>query len=42
MIEEIEDLSYAQLRSMQKGHIAKSFSKLDQKEATMLIQQSEE
>ena len=33
-----QDLSYAQLRDIQKGHIGKSFSKLEQKESVMLIQ----
>jgi hypothetical protein len=32
-----QDLSYAQLRDIQKGHIGKSFSKLEQKESVMLI-----
>ena len=36
MIEE-DDVSYAQLRDIQNGHIGRSFSKLEQKDATMLI-----
>ena len=35
--EDEQDLSYAQLRDIQKGHIGKSFSKLEQKESVMLI-----
>lgn len=35
----IEDMSYAQLRGIQNSHISKSFGKLAQKEATMLIQE---
>jgi hypothetical protein len=33
-----EDLSYAQLRDIQKGHIGRSYSKLEQRD-TMLIQE---
>jgi hypothetical protein len=36
MIEE-DDVSYAQLRDIQNGHIGRSFSKLEQKDSTMLI-----
>jgi hypothetical protein len=34
----IEDMSYAQLRSMQNSHISKSFGKLSQKESENLLQ----
>ena len=37
MIEELDDTSYAQLRDIQNGHIGRSFSKLEQKDSTMLI-----
>ena len=34
---EQDDLSYAQLRDIQKGHIGRSFSKLEQKDSVMLV-----
>lgn len=33
----IEDLSYAQLRGMQNSHISKSYGKLTQKDASLLV-----
>lgn len=34
----IEDMSYAQLRDLQSAHIGRSFSKLDQKDSSNLLQ----
>jgi NifU-like protein involved in Fe-S cluster formation len=34
----IEDMSYAQLRGMQNAHIGRSFSKLNQKDSSTLLQ----
>ena len=33
---EIDDTNYAQLRNMQRGHISKSFSKMQKDSATLL------